>query len=229
MREQMDDFAPDDIDAEFRIATRDEMEERRARVLSMRTRTNMTVTQIAKALHVSAPTITRDIEWIYANWRGKYGLVSKLDPADIVGEAVAAYDEAERVAWAEFMRVAEDSKQPVRESDGDGGTRVVKDRDGNVVWEPSVSPAFIAKQRMVCVRMAVDAREKKMTLMQDLGIVERRLGEIQINLPPAHMLRESMRKALAERQPIISEAERDIIVVAERLLPPPPEEIPSVS
>jgi hypothetical protein len=218
----MDDATPvpDDIDVEFHRATQDEMEERRSRVLSMRIRANMTATAIAKALHVSVVTVCRDIEWIYANWRGKYGLLSKLAPADIVGEAVAAYDEAERLAWSEFMRVAEDSKRPVRESDGNGGTRVVKDRDGNVVWEPSVSPAFIAKQRMVCVRMAVDAREKKMALMQDLGIVERRLGEIQFNLPPAHMLRESMRKALAERQPIVSDAERAIIVEAKRLLPP---------
>jgi len=207
-------LVPDDLDNEFRQATQDEIEDRRARVLSMRVRSNMTTTAIAKAVRVNASTVLRDIQWIYENWRGKYGLVSKINPADVVGEAVASYDEAERLAWSEFVRVAEDSKRPVRESDGNGGTKVVRDKEGEIVWEPSVSPAFIAKQRMVCLRMAIDARERKMTLLQDLGIVNRQAAEVQFNLPPAHVLREAMRKAMTEREPLIS--------VAERRAPPPP-------
>lgn len=179
-------------------ATVGELEIRRARVLSLRLR-KMTGAAIAAICNVSEATVSGDLKWIAQNWRDRYGSAPQIDPAEVVGETMALYQDVETLALLEHSRIGDEAH-----------TR-------------RISPMFAARQRMACLRTAMLAREMQIHLMQDLGILERALGSVQVNLPRAADIRAAYQKArTAVHTPVISAAERKVLETTTKTETPTP-------
>ena len=183
--------------------TKSELEWRRERVLSLRLR-RMTEAAIAAIVQVSEATISRDLEWIAQNWRDRYGLLPQADPAEVIGETLALWQDGEKLALLEHSRIADEcSRHETIDVECDDCHKTKK-----VVVNRRIDPIFAAKQRMACLATAMNAREKQIHLLQDLGVLERALGSLRVTLPRAAEIRESMRRIQAEELHLVSEAER---------------------
>ena len=164
------------------IESDSEIELRRERVLSLRLR-KMTEAAIAAVIGTSVATVSRDLAWIRQNWRERYGLTPTLDPAEIAGETLDLYRDIENLALLEHTRISDEAR----------GRRI--------------SPMFAARQRMACLRTALLAREMQVSLMQDLGILDRALGTLKV-VPRAAEIREAIRQARTEERSLVSTAEK---------------------
>lgn len=160
--------------------TSDELEVRRSRVLTLRLR-RMTETAIAAIVDVSRQTVSDDLAWIRANWRERYGPLASVDPAEIVGETLAFYEDAEQQALREHARLGEQGGDPVH----------------------------VARQRMACLRLALDARRMQVDLLLDLGLLDPSRATSAARLPRAAEIREALRLVREEERALVSEAERD--------------------
>ena len=160
-----------------------ELELRRERVLSLRLR-HMTEAAIGAIVGVSMATVSTDLAWIRANWRERYGRQPSVDPAELVGETIALYQDVEMLALLEHSRIGDETKNK------------------------RISPMFAARQRMACLRTALVAREMQINLLQDLGVLDRALGTMKVALPRAADIREALRQARSEERSLVSPAER---------------------
>jgi DNA-binding CsgD family transcriptional regulator len=86
------------------LATEGELEERRREVVRLRAR-RMSELQIARALGVSASTVSRDLGWVRSNWQEMFGPNPHFDVAVFIGESLALFAEIEATALL-------DSEQP---------------------------------------------------------------------------------------------------------------------
>lgn len=163
---------------------------RRQRVIALRLR-NLTEPAIAAQLGVAASTVSRDLAWIRRHWREQYGPVPGLDPAEMVGEALALYRHVEELAFHEHSRLA----------------RVSVAQDIKTEREAAVT-ALVAREKIDCLRTAMAARRAQIALLQDLGLIERALGRLEVRLPLAQELRERLRAIDVSDYSLVSEAER---------------------
>lgn len=85
-------------------STRDELEARRGKVLTLRLR-RMTQAQIATALGVDQATISRDLAWIAQHWKERFGTPATLDPTQEIGEAIALFADVEVAALRAFTKL----------------------------------------------------------------------------------------------------------------------------
>ena len=143
-----------------------ELEDRRLQVLRLRLR-RVPQTAIAAIVGVDQSTVSRDLHWIREHWRSEYGLPGTICQADEIGMAVALYEDVEQSALLEFHSLRE----------------AANDR--------RLSPAFIARQRMACLRTAMMARQTRVNLLRDLGFLDR--GDRTSDLPCADGVREMLR------------------------------------
>src|SRR5438094_6778993 len=89
---------------EVTLSTTGELEERRLQVLRMRHR-RMSEGQIARALNVSASTVSRDLEYVRAHWQEFFETEQTFDRAVFIGETLARYEDVESRAMRESARV----------------------------------------------------------------------------------------------------------------------------
>lgn len=143
-----------------------EVEDRRWQVLRLRLR-RMPQRAIAAIVGVDQATVSRDLHWIRQNWHAEYGCPAAVSPAEEIGMAVALYEDVEQSALLEFhsLRGAANDRQ--------------------------FSPAFIARQRMACLRTAMFARQTRVNLLRDLGFLAR--GDRTSDLPSADCVRKTLR------------------------------------
>ena len=160
-----------------------EIEMRRERVLQLRMR-RMSEAAIAAIVGVHEATVSRDLKWIRQQWKDRYGTLPNFDPAEEVGAALALYEEAEVHAMLEFARINQENK------------------------DRNISPVYGAKQRMACLKLAGEMRTKRVNLLQDLGIIDRALGTLTVQLPRAKQIRETIRTATVTDDMLLPPAER---------------------
>src|SRR5437867_3844377 len=79
------------------LATESELEERRWKVAGLRLR-RLSLSQISRALGVSMPTVSRDLAWIRTHRQEVYGSTPTLDPAEVLGESLALYEDIQAAA-----------------------------------------------------------------------------------------------------------------------------------
>ena len=127
------------------LATESELYDRRRLVLSLRLR-KMSEAVIAAVIGVSQQTVSRDLTWIQQNWRDRYGSMG-LDPSEEIGEAVALFEEAEHEAMMEFASLQTKAQ------------------------DRRISPMFVARQRMACLRTAMAARVARVDMLASLGLI----------------------------------------------------------
>jgi P27 family predicted phage terminase small subunit len=143
----------------------DVIAERRRRVCSLRL-LHKTPTAIAGELKVSPSTVSRDLKWIRAQWRRTYGgTAPRLQSGEVIGEALALYQEVE-------VNALEDAtKMRLQRTD--------------------VDLVAYAQARMACLAMGLKARQAQVALLQDLGVIERSLGHVDVTALPnaAHLRR----------------------------------------
>lgn len=175
MGESMADDTRDNTTKERFTADEGELEERRLNVQRLRVRYRLSVKKIAERLDVSEATVCRDMQWIREHWREQFGAKPKIDPADVVGEALAIYQEIEQSAL-------QDAANCIRRTD-----------DGELV-----DMVFFAKQRAACYAVALKAREAQVALLQDLGVVDRAVGTLDVTLPTAAQIRAAIDAAKKE-------------------------------
>lgn len=82
----------------------DELWSRRLRVQTLRLR-GFTQEQIARTLEVNQSTVSRDMEWIRKNRNEQFGMPSKFDAADEIGEAVALFRDVEMQSLRDYARL----------------------------------------------------------------------------------------------------------------------------
>jgi hypothetical protein len=132
-----------------------EIEDRRMRVLALRLR-RMSEPAIAAILNVSHATVSRDLQWIKEHWRKQYGVPAGLNPQEFIGETIAVYQDHEAAAMLEYH----DLKQQAANR--------------------RLSPMFVSRARMQALRTAMAARQLQVNLLQDLGLVDRELGSVDV-------------------------------------------------
>jgi len=206
------------------MATASEIEMRRARVLSLRLR-RMTESAIAAICHVDESTVSLDLKWIGQNWRDRYGPVSTIDVAELVGESVAVYEDIELQAFLEHSRIADESRGQTQVVWVGGNPKCAHPtthkgidtlcsvcgatRNEQIVGR--ISPMYAARQRMACLRTALLAREMKLNLLQDLRVLDRVAGSVTFDLPRAFAIRAAFQKVRAaegRRPELLSDAEK---------------------
>jgi hypothetical protein len=106
---------------------------------------------IARELGVHHSTVQADLEWIRDHWGKAFGEQAQIEPSQQIGQAIAVYDDAEGEAMAEYHLLA------------------------NV---PGVAKS---RARMDCLRTAMDARGRRIELLQDLGFLDRRIGRLDVD------------------------------------------------
>lgn len=156
-----------------------ERQHRRLKTLQLRLR-GLTEPQIANALQVSVTTVSMDLAYVYREWKDKYGLHPTVDPAVIVGEAMTLYQETERMALVEYNKLS------------NGPTN-----------------AIIARSKMACLKMANEAKDRQVNLLQDLGILHRALGTVNVNLPQASEIRRLLKDATVTEDMLLPPAQQD--------------------
>lgn len=137
---------------------------RRRSVLALRLR-DLPETAIARALNVGQATVSRDLQWIRAHWGHLYGVTKGVAVEEEIGEAVSVYADAEQQALMEYHALAATSA-PLT-------TR--------------------ARARMDCLRTVMDARSRRVDLLQDLGFLERQIGSVSLTIARADELRAALR------------------------------------
>jgi predicted transcriptional regulator len=133
-----------------------EVELRRKEVVRLRLR-RMSQMAIASLLGVDQATISRDLRWIRDHWKEKYGSPNGVSPEHELGEAVAMYEDTEQSALMEFHMIQQAA-----------ATR-------------KLSPMFVSRQRMACLRTALVARKMRVELLQEYGLIEKSLGTIGLD------------------------------------------------
>ena len=98
---------------EVTLSTTGELEERRLQVLRLRHR-RMSEGQIARALNVSASTVSRDLEYVRAHWQDFLGPDQTFDRAVFIGETLARYEDVESTAMHESARAGISIKDKMR-------------------------------------------------------------------------------------------------------------------
>jgi predicted transcriptional regulator len=132
-----------------------DIELRRKEVVRLRLR-RMSQSAIAALLGVDQATISRDLQWIREHWEDKYGSPASVSPAHELGEAVSMYEDAEQSALMEFHLIQQSASKR------------------------GLSPMFISRQRMACLRTAMVARKMRVDLLHDFGLIERNLGSVSV-------------------------------------------------
>jgi hypothetical protein len=130
-----------------------QLEERRFKVMRLRHVQKLSEPQIAQLLAVSQPTISRDLAWIAQHWRERYGVPAGVDPAHEIGEALAVFEESERNAMRDYGKVAK------------------------AVSQGSIEAVRIG---VLCNRQAMEARQRRVNLLQDTGMLNRELGHVDV-------------------------------------------------
>lgn len=177
-----DPIDPDVLDPDYEAMTPAQRarHDRRVKVLQLRLR-QLSETQIAQTLNISQPTVSADLAYIYREWKDRYGLRPTVDPAVIVGQAMALYQETERLALLEFNQL-----NSVRAAIGNH---------------------FQSKAKMQCLKTAVDAKDRQVALLQDLGILTRALGTVNVALPNASEIRRMVKDAVVTPDMLLPEAQ----------------------
>src|SRR5260221_13313914 len=85
------------------LSTVAELAERRATVMRLRIR-RMSEPAIARALSVSAATVSRDLTYIRAHWQEFFGPNPKFDSSIFVGESLALYEDIESTAMRDSAK-----------------------------------------------------------------------------------------------------------------------------
>jgi predicted transcriptional regulator len=133
-----------------------DVELRRKEVVRLRLR-RMSQLAIASLLGVDQSTISRDLRWIRQHWKEKYGSPRGVSPEHELGEAVAMYEDTEQSALMEFHMIQQAA-----------ATR-------------KLSPMFVSRQRMACLRTALVARRMRIELLQENGLIDRKLGTLGVD------------------------------------------------
>jgi hypothetical protein len=134
-----------------------ELDARRVKVLTLRLH-RMTQAQISTALAIDQTTVSRDLTWIAQHWKERFGVPAALDPSQEIGEAIALFADIETSALVEFDTLTETALQR------------------------GLSLVFISKQRMACLRTAMEARQRRVSLLQGLGLLDRQPENIGVTL-----------------------------------------------
>lgn len=154
--------------------------QRRRSVLKLRLR-NLPETAIARLLGVNQATVSRDIAWIRANWGHLYGPGQGVKVEEEIGEAVGIYEDAEQLALLEFHALST--------TNAPATTR--------------------ARARMDCLRTIMDARTRRVELLQDLGFLKREIGSFSVSVARADELRQALRSEGLLTKVIETTAEHD--------------------
>ncbi len=158
----------------------DETWARRLRVQTLRLR-GFTQTQIGDTLQVSQATISRDLTWIQESRREQFGIQSKFDAADEIGEAVALFRDVEISALRDYARL----------------------------------PSMNVKDRTACLRSAMFARLSRLNVLQDHGILERKLGDVGLTVRA-----DVVRATLVKEGLLLPEGRRDAALDGVEVLDP---------
>ena len=110
------------------------------------------------------PQISRDLAWMREHWKDQYGL-DGLDPAIEIGEAITLFKEAEIQALRDFDKMAE--PPPKKGLPRPPMTRRTAER---------------IKARQVCLKTAIEARQARLDLLQDIGKLDRVIGEVDLSV-----------------------------------------------
>ena len=148
-----------------------DIEARRQRVLTLRLN-RMTETAIAGILGVSQPTVSVDMQYWRERWQANYGGAPAFDPSLRIGETIALYEELESMALNEFTRRRIESQEAAMPAD-DGVGQPPKRKRKAVNWSPS--------QLMSCLRTALMARAQQIALLQDTGLLDRKIGSVNVS------------------------------------------------
>lgn len=172
----------------------EELAARRTRVIELHLQ-QYTGREIAKRLGLNDVTVCRDLQWVRQHWRERYGLKPSVDPAEVVGKAFAFYEHAQAKALRVLSRLIE-----------------VKPRRRKGKRQPAATlraaSAVTIHAAMACLREARAAQRAQVDLLQDLGIIDRALGSLNLGLPTAKALRQLVRDAAVTDDMLISDAER---------------------
>lgn len=151
------------------VHTEEEREERRKVVLTLKI-AGQSMRAIAAVLNVDAATVSRDWQWIQENWGKEFGDAPTVDVPQLIGDSLARLMDIEAHARSTYAELNE------------------------AVGAPN-APAItqIASAKMRCLRMAEIARMDIVNFMQDLGILDRQIGDMNITLMKAGDLRKALR------------------------------------
>lgn len=131
---------------------------------------NQSMRHIAAFLGCDVATVSRDWQWIQANWGKEYGESPSMNVPSLIGDSVARLVDIEEQARATYAELNE----AVGKSDG-----------------PPITQ--IASAKMRCLRMAEIARMDILHFLQDLGVLDRQLGHATVSLMRATDLRKALR------------------------------------
>ena len=136
-----------------------EVDARRAKVFDMYSRLGMSQTEIARQLGITQGTVSQDLKKFRKHFRAKYG--DTFDPLDTVHEELENLEWIKQRALREYQRML-----PTAAQDGQPAQK----RD---------SPPEV-RARLKALETAKNAAIDRISLMQDLGLVDRNLGQIDV-------------------------------------------------
>ena len=151
------------------VHTEEEREERRKRVLTLKI-AGQPMRMIASVLNVDVATVSRDWGWIREHWGQEYGDSPSIDVPQQIGDAISRLQDIEDHARATYA-------------------------DLNATTPGGINPPItqLASAKMRCLRMAEIARMDIINFMQDLGILDRQIGMLDLNVMRATDLRKALR------------------------------------
>lgn len=170
--------------------TPSDVEARRRRVWARRLR-GMTADAIATDLGISPATVREDIASTRQSRLDTYGATSGVNRAEFIGETSAVYQHLEQLALLEHARLREVTVNDPR------------------------TAVMVARQRMACLRVAADMREKQAHLLDDLGLLAPPVEQGKPTIPRAAFIRDALKANPVHVAPIDID-DPSLMSVAER-------------
>jgi hypothetical protein len=181
---------PPEADADAQPGTNDaEQARRRYAVLQLRYHRRLSNRDIAERLGCTERTIDRDRAWWREQWHRVYGTENPIfDPVEKIGETVALYEQVEERALQELQALDADAMGPaiaaLEAATSDSKATDAQRQQALALMDQAVAERGRARrasyQRMRCLKTAQEARQQQVNFLQDLGLLDRNLGTLDL-------------------------------------------------
>lgn len=172
---------------------------RRYRVLQLRYHRRLVTEDIARTLGVTSRTVERDMAWWRTQWHAIYGTDNPaFDPLEVIGETVELYAQVEERALQELAQLSADTLTPAVKALQEAAVNP-KATDAQRERALELMQAALGQQgmqrrasyqRMRCLKVAQEARQQRINFLQDLGLLDRNLGKLDLaNVETADQVR----------------------------------------
>jgi hypothetical protein len=188
-RELPPDPAPD-ATRDDDVTTEADRQRRRYQVLQLRYHRKLTNLDVAQRLGVTERTIERDFAWWREQWHRVYGTENPVfDPVEKIGETIAFYEQIEERALEELVALDRgESLTPAIEAlRAVAGHKTVPDEQRTralQLVEVALTEQTRSRRstylRMRCLKVAQEARLQQVNFLQDLGLLDRNLGTLDL-------------------------------------------------